>query len=58
MTKREQVMRWWQSLSPFEEIGSRIDFADKYYPTRGHNNLTGREIEEIWRKENKTEDKL
>lgn len=50
MTTREQAMQWWNSINgTFQQR----DFGIKYYPNR--NGLTGREIEEIWRKEAKTE---
>jgi len=43
-TDREKAIRWWKSLG--FEIG---EIADKYY--KGCETITGREIEEIWRKE-------
>lgn len=49
-TSREQALEWWNNLPLFIE-NSKHHYSDRYYPNRGHNSLTGREIEKIWEKE-------
>lgn len=50
MKTRKQALEWWNNLPLFVE-GSKHHLSDKYFRDRGHNNLTGREIEDIYVKE-------
>ena len=61
MTTREQALQWWESLGNsgfFEKIAFKQEFTDKYFQQRNFGTLTGSEIEEIWRKENKIEENI
>lgn len=58
MTTREQALKWWSGL--FEYVNpsgiNKSALAEKYFgKERRYQSLTGSEIEEIWRKEAKTE---
>lgn len=50
MINREKAMKWWNEL-PLYFKGCKHHYADKYYPNRGWQILTGREIEIIWNNE-------
>lgn len=61
MTTRQKAMQWWESLGDsrfFEKIEFKQEFTDKYFQQRNFGTLTGSEIEEIWRKENKIEENI
>lgn len=45
---RELALKWWSSL---KYPTNKEYFVDKYFKNRHFTSLTGREIEEIWRKE-------
>jgi len=45
---RFRALEWWSTRLLPHQINS---LTEKYYPQRAWNSLTGREIEEIWRKE-------
>lgn len=53
MTTREQAIQWWNGL----KLTERVVYMNKnnVEPYRNSECLIGREIEEIWRKEIKTE---
>ena len=57
ITTREQVMQWWNNLGDnyYQRIILKQRLTDKHFLKRDFETLTGREIEEIWRKEVKTE---
>lgn len=61
MTTREQAMQWWESLGNsgfLEKIAFKQELTDKYFQQRNFGTLTDSEIEEIFRKENKTEENI
>jgi len=51
MTTREQSIQWWNGLTQNQRIGFGIQYN---YTDRFLSSLTGSEIENIFRKENKT----
>ena len=60
MATREQAINWWDGL--FEYINpsgiNKSALTEKYFKDRIYHSLKGREIEEIWCKEVKTEENI
>ena len=53
-TIREQALEWWNNIKDFDEhsiFKGKYGLCFRYYPGREWQYLTGREIEDIWRKE-------
>lgn len=53
ISDRQKALTWWNGLSRYshESCDSKESLCNKYHPERFFNTLTGREIEEIWKKE-------
>jgi hypothetical protein len=57
MTTREQAMEWWDDLASLRKTQLCDTNTEIVGTVRRWETLTGREIEEIWRKEMRTETK-
>lgn len=56
MTTREQAINWWNNLKLTQRVA--VMNRNNVEPYRSSETLTGTEIEEIWRKETKTEENI